>query len=53
MLKVHQDAKGDEDADLLRSVTTESQMAIIFADVLSGMYARKPDDVKLYLYNVH
>ena len=37
MLKVHQDAEADEDADLLRSVTTESQMAIIFGDVLGGM----------------
>ena len=37
MIKVHMDAEGDEDADLLRDVTSGSQMAIIFADVLGGM----------------
>ena len=53
LIKVHQDAEDDEDADLLRSFTTDSQLAYIFIDVLGGMNVRTADAVKLYSYIIY
>ena len=41
MLKVHQDALADEDAELLRDITSDSNLNLIFLDVFSGEYILK------------